>query len=531
MSGFELEYQLLDGGQAKLSISAQPLVIGRTAAANIVVGWDRSISGRHFQISAEGERLILTDLQSTNGTFVNGDRITEHQVQIGDQIRAGNTTFQVRVAQKTIPRRDPKLTPDSILLSESDFNVPNADSPIPFHHPSPSPESEKAKSAPSVTSLRPIDAAAHAASMANLLAHFSWTRGDGSISEARLVPGEILEIGRAPENKICLAHDPYVSWKHCSIEWRVERCLLTDRHSFGGTRVDGVHQFAHCLAGVGSIRVGGSEISFRVSGVPTTPDDNSAQNQIARDLAELPKSVVVAVETCLSGLQRVRVSDEGSGKKSAAKTAGDAQAPKAKSIQPVGPLFQKFLKRLPNHHAIFVVDFSRLGELPPIDLDLIGSSPFAELGEPLARNFPLVLTTEEFVQWPILDKELWEHDNCYVLFTELPKVEVVARLAKLRHSSLKPSRVPVPPTSLGIFWPSVLDAILFANPQQLMDKFTELCSLVYMGIPNKPGLWQIYGRSTVIDKLLADKFFQVLPRPTRSENDAAESPSDHKLQL
>ncbi len=59
---------------------------------------DRYCSKRHallYRCPLRGMRVI--DLGSTNGTFVNGKRVTESPLKSGDQIRIGRTVFTIEV--------------------------------------------------------------------------------------------------------------------------------------------------------------------------------------------------------------------------------------------------------------------------------------------------------------------------------------------------------------------------------------------------------------------------------------------------
>ena len=66
------------------------MVIGRETA-DITIN-DAEISGRHAEVRLSGAGLEIEDLGSTNGTFVNGERIEgDHQLAPGDVIKVGNT--------------------------------------------------------------------------------------------------------------------------------------------------------------------------------------------------------------------------------------------------------------------------------------------------------------------------------------------------------------------------------------------------------------------------------------------------------
>jgi len=79
----------------KLSIGGAPhdltdevITIGR-APDNMIVIDDPSVSGRHAQLRLAGEVYRLKDLESTNGTRVNGIPVTETALRFDDRIRFG----------------------------------------------------------------------------------------------------------------------------------------------------------------------------------------------------------------------------------------------------------------------------------------------------------------------------------------------------------------------------------------------------------------------------------------------------------
>ena len=64
------------------------ITIGR-APDNMIVIEDGSVSGRHAQLELSGETYRLKDLESTNGTRVNGIPITETALRFDDRVRFG----------------------------------------------------------------------------------------------------------------------------------------------------------------------------------------------------------------------------------------------------------------------------------------------------------------------------------------------------------------------------------------------------------------------------------------------------------
>lgn len=75
-----------------ISLRARKVTIGR-ALTNTVVLPDDPVSAEHCRIEPDGSMCRLVDLESTNGTWVNGGKIEKVILRHGDQIRVGRTTF------------------------------------------------------------------------------------------------------------------------------------------------------------------------------------------------------------------------------------------------------------------------------------------------------------------------------------------------------------------------------------------------------------------------------------------------------
>ena len=75
-----------------------PLSIGRSPGVDIVIQ-DKSITGRHehAQVDIDHGELVIEDMHSTNGTWVNGHRIdTLTYLKPGDTIQIGDTYIEVQ---------------------------------------------------------------------------------------------------------------------------------------------------------------------------------------------------------------------------------------------------------------------------------------------------------------------------------------------------------------------------------------------------------------------------------------------------
>lgn len=73
--------------------------VGRAPEVNALVVRDPTVSGRHFKLVQRDGEWYVIDLETTNGTTVNGRRTRFHRLRPGDVIQAGTTrmTFDIRV--------------------------------------------------------------------------------------------------------------------------------------------------------------------------------------------------------------------------------------------------------------------------------------------------------------------------------------------------------------------------------------------------------------------------------------------------
>jgi hypothetical protein len=76
--------------------SDQVVEVGRRSRG-LAIAEDEHMSGHHFLVVRDGEECRLRDLSSTNGTYLNGKRIVETTLRNLDEIRAGRSTFVLRV--------------------------------------------------------------------------------------------------------------------------------------------------------------------------------------------------------------------------------------------------------------------------------------------------------------------------------------------------------------------------------------------------------------------------------------------------
>ncbi|WP_223788661.1 FHA domain-containing protein [Marinicella meishanensis] len=77
-------------------------IIGRHSECHICVNAD-GISRKHAQIDAEATGLVVTDLGSSNGTFVNGKKVEKADLSVGDELKLDNIRFLVQTPGMTDP--------------------------------------------------------------------------------------------------------------------------------------------------------------------------------------------------------------------------------------------------------------------------------------------------------------------------------------------------------------------------------------------------------------------------------------------
>lgn len=77
--------------------SGDSISIGRSSESGLVIRDDYT-SSHHARLSKRGDIWTIQDLGSTNGTYLNGSRLTDKPVQVplGATVKVGATTFELR---------------------------------------------------------------------------------------------------------------------------------------------------------------------------------------------------------------------------------------------------------------------------------------------------------------------------------------------------------------------------------------------------------------------------------------------------
>jgi pSer/pThr/pTyr-binding forkhead associated (FHA) protein len=81
-------------GNLPFRLNVGSFVVGRTKGAAILIK-DTTLSRQHARLIRTADSLVIEDLSSRNGTFVNEERITRQTVELGDEIRLGGVICQL----------------------------------------------------------------------------------------------------------------------------------------------------------------------------------------------------------------------------------------------------------------------------------------------------------------------------------------------------------------------------------------------------------------------------------------------------
>jgi len=115
-----LELVIVDGSQAgrRFPLGRDRVTFGRSPGANFSFPQDSYMSGMHLSVQFALSCVIVLDLRSSNGTFLNGQRISQAMAVPGDVIKIGNLTMRLAVAAAPRPEPvEPVVSSDPVTLS------------------------------------------------------------------------------------------------------------------------------------------------------------------------------------------------------------------------------------------------------------------------------------------------------------------------------------------------------------------------------------------------------------------------------
>lgn len=85
-----------DGERRDFPITAEKTIIGRRQDSSLRIQ-TADVSRQHCEIYQDGKEIVVRDLGSSNGTYVNGKRVAEARLLAGDKLSVGPIVFVVQV--------------------------------------------------------------------------------------------------------------------------------------------------------------------------------------------------------------------------------------------------------------------------------------------------------------------------------------------------------------------------------------------------------------------------------------------------
>jgi pSer/pThr/pTyr-binding forkhead associated (FHA) protein len=126
-----------DGSRRSFPLPGGTSMIGRREDCHLRIPLGE-VSRRHCQIETREEALLLRDLGSSNGTYVNGRRVQESPLLAGDVLRIGTLEFLVQVDGTP---EEPAAVTDEGRVAAGDLRPPG------LSHLNPTAQAEAAEAA------------------------------------------------------------------------------------------------------------------------------------------------------------------------------------------------------------------------------------------------------------------------------------------------------------------------------------------------------------------------------------------------
>jgi hypothetical protein len=89
--------KLVPASGSPVEVDGDKAMVGRDAGADILVN-DSSVSRKHARLERWGSNWAVIDQRSANGTFLDGQRVTESVLQQGQELRFGKVAYRVEIA-------------------------------------------------------------------------------------------------------------------------------------------------------------------------------------------------------------------------------------------------------------------------------------------------------------------------------------------------------------------------------------------------------------------------------------------------
>jgi hypothetical protein len=98
--------------------------LGRSEANDFSIDHP-TISGIHCEVMREADSILVRDLGSTNGTFIDDKRITEGRLEVGQTLRLGDVKMMLEPTSVVIPQLNPTPLAAPVVLPDGSLSCEN----------------------------------------------------------------------------------------------------------------------------------------------------------------------------------------------------------------------------------------------------------------------------------------------------------------------------------------------------------------------------------------------------------------------
>ncbi|MFN8384851.1 MAG: FHA domain-containing protein [Anaerolineales bacterium] len=212
-----------DGAHQEFILNKPLVTLGRATTNDIVLAEGR-VSRNHAQVTCTDDGISLTDLNSSNGVLVNGQRVKEANIQAGDSFEISGFTLQYLAPTEDVHEEA------TMINSEIELEQTLHQMTVPI--------------------------SLNETSLPRLVVHApdkTWEI---------LLLDDSYSIGRTTGNDLILEY-PKTSRNHAVVERKGRDFILRDLNSTNGTRVDGDRIEQHRLQNGDTFQIGPTQIVFK----------------------------------------------------------------------------------------------------------------------------------------------------------------------------------------------------------------------------------------------------------------------------
>ncbi|MDZ4848555.1 MAG: FHA domain-containing protein [Pirellulaceae bacterium] len=499
MNTIHLEFASGPNAGQCIPLSNRTLIFGRTAGADVVLEWDGLVSSKHFKVQREGSRYILHDLESTNGTFVNGQPARSHELVDGDQIKVGTTVLTVKCEPDVVSAVQSKAyfnpldsMPISIAPSQRQENErggttpPDQDASIEMKIDANEKEigNQPDNTSPDLVGQHRQVSQLKASGPAQLRLRVISQKENGR--SFWLSSGQTTTFGRTDRADCTLKTDPSLSSEHFRVSCKPDCCEIEDLKSRAGVWLNGKKISKSLLRHGDHVLAGTTEFSIEIDGVgggsQRLASAGSVGSAVPSAKPRMPVKRVhdVSQSECASGLLRLR-----------GKTPDEEGSADSGIVEVIQTL-----------HAFaplqLLIDFSRVSLPLPKTIIAAEHSLFEWMPSGAIEKTPMLFSIDEFAEWKAFVEEGWGSDAVIGLQSELPRPELLAKLQDILVGS---SHGPEASRGiLGFCWPSVLESLMENNSNGFVETFFGEVSSALIEVQGKPEQWQYFGKEAAIEK-------------------------------